>query len=523
VTTAVRVVTAAQAAARDRAAIEAGVPSRALMRQAGAAAAAEIARAGPLDGGVAVFAGPGNNGGDAWVVARSLAAAGVVVRVCEAAEARTPDARAERADALALLGGAPTEPDGSERVVVDGLLGTGAAGAPRGALADAVARVNARRDSGAEVVALDVPSGLDATTGRADGAFVRADVTLTFGTMKRGLLAARDACGRIAVLDIGLGGHAALADGAPALVDARWVAARVPPISAGAHKGTRRRVAIVGGGAGMAGATVLAARAAFRSGVGLVRLVVAPESVAAAQAAAPEAIAGAWPTPGEAAVALAAGGPLADTDALLVGPGLGRSLATRALVEALLRAWRGPVVLDADALNAFEGEADALGALLRGRPALVTPHPAEFARLAGGSVRDAVDGRYEAAPDLARRLGACVLLKGVPTVIAAPDGRCLVSAAGSPSLAVAGSGDLLSGICVTLLAQMDEPLDAAACAAWAHGRAAELAGGDAGRRVRGVTLDRVAESLGAAWTPPPPERFPVLCALPRVGEEGARP
>ncbi|MFL5577883.1 MAG: NAD(P)H-hydrate dehydratase, partial [Gemmatimonadaceae bacterium] len=223
---------------------------------------------------------------------------------------------------------------------------------------------------------------------------------------------------------------------------------------------------------------------------------------------------------------------LAGSDALLVGPGLGRSAATRALVEGLLVAWRGPVVLDADALNVFEGDADALGALLVGRPALVTPHPAEFARLAGGSVRDAVEERYEAAPALARRLGACVLLKGVPTLLAAPDGRVLVSAAGTPALAVAGSGDLLSGVCVTLLAQMDDALAAAACAAWAHGRAGERAlesrppriddrgvADRGGLLVRGATLDDVLAALGGAWSEP--ERrapYPVLGDLPAVGE-----
>jgi len=505
-------VSAAQAAARDRAAIAAGVPARALMQRAGAAAATEICRryGERLRRGAAVFAGPGNNGGDAWVVAAALAVAGVRVRVAAAAEPRTDDARAERALALPQL--TEGESDGAEGVVVDGLLGTGATGTPRGALGEAVARINALGERGATVVALDVPTGVDATTGAAEGA-VLADLTLTFGTMKRGLLAARGPTGAVAVLDIGLGAHAALDDGAATLVTAPWVAERVPPIAAAAHKGTRRRVVVVGGGEGMAGASLLAARAAVRSGVGMVRLCVAPASLPVVQTAAPEALAGRWPTSDDEAEAATAGW----AHVVLLGPGLGRSAETRALVERVLRRWRGPVVLDADALNVFEGDADGLAALLGGRPALVTPHVAEFARLAGGTAQDALDHRFDAGAALARRLGAAVLLKGVPTVVTAPSGESLVSAAGTPVLAAAGSGDLLSGVAATLLAQLDDPLAAGACAAWVHGRAAELA--SAGRGVRGVTLDDVTRAIPGAW-PRGGARptYPVLAELPRVGE-----
>jgi len=507
----VPVVTAAQAAARDQAAIAAGVPSRALMQRAGAGAAAEICRryGDRLAGGAAVFAGPGNNGGDAWVVAAALTAVGVRVRAVAAAEPRTDDARAERELAARVV--PPGDPDGAERVVVDGLLGTGATGAPRGALGEAARRINALGAAGALVVALDVPSGVDATTGAAESA-VQADLTLTFGTMKRGLLAAREAAGAVAVLDIGLGAHAALDDGAATLATHAWVAGRVPAIPADSHKGTRRRLLVIGGGEGMAGASLLAARAAVRSGVGMVRLCVAPASLPVVQAAAPEALAARWPTSDEEADA--ATGEWAH--AVLLGPGLGRSAETRALVERVLRRWRGPVVLDADALNVFEGEADALAGLLGGRPALVTPHVTEFARLAGGSAQDALDHRFDAGASLARRIGAAVLLKGVPTVVTAPSGESVVSAAGTPALAAAGSGDLLAGIAATLLAQLGDPLAAGACAAWVHGRAAELA--TAGRGVRGVTLDDVTRAIPDAWPRgAPPPAYPVLVELPRVG------
>jgi len=509
----VRVTTAAQAAARDEAAIGAGVPSRALMQRAGAAAAAEITRRyrDRLAGGVAVFAGPGNNGGDAWVVAGALAAAGVRVRVAAVAEPRTGDARAERDFALPLLTGG--EPDGGEAVVVDGVLGTGSSGAPRGALADAVRRINARGTAGAAVVALDVPTGVNATTGASEGA-VRAGLTLTFGTMKRGLLVARGASGAVAVLDIGLGVHAALGDDAPELVTGRWVADRVPAIPADSHKGTRGRVVIIGGSEGMAGAAILAARAAVRSGVGMVRVLVPPASLPVVQTAAYDVLAGTWPASDEAVDEAVAGW----AHAVLIGPGLGRSAEARGVLERVLRRWPGPAVLDADALNAFEGRADELGALLGGRPALITPHVAEFARLAGGTAQDALDARFEAGATLARRLGVAVLLKGVPTVVSAPGGQSVVSAAGTPVLAAAGSGDLLAGIAATLLAQLGDPLASGGCAAWIHGRAAEIA--NAGRTIRGVTLDDVASAAAHAWaTCESAPAYPVLAEVPRVEDD----
>jgi NAD(P)H-hydrate epimerase len=503
----VHVVTAAQSAARDRAAIDNGIPSRALMERAGAAAAAEIVRTfgDEIARGVAVFAGPGNNGGDAWVVAAALAAVGVPVRVVEVADAKTDDARGERQLARPLIDA--REPSGAEAVVVDGILGTGSSGAPRGAIADAIRRVGALRDGGARVVALDVPSGLDASTGTGD-VTVTADLTITFGTMKRGTLVRRERCGRIVVVDIGLGAYATLDDGAATLVDRAWVASRVPPIAVNAHKGTRRRVAIVGGTEGMAGASILAARAALRSGVGMARAVVHPSSVTAVQASVPAALTRPWPE---------SDADIEDTicdwaHAVVIGPGLGRAADTRARVERILRAWRGPVLLDADALTIFEGNAPALGSLLAGRRAIVTPHVVEFSRLSGLPTEAVLDAPFDVGRELASTLGCIVLLKGVPTVLTAPDGRSLISAAGTPSLATGGSGDVLAGVAGTLLAQIDDPLDAAACSAWIHGRAGELAGS---RGARGTTIDDVVDALANVWSEPVSHpRPPVLAELP---------
>ena len=502
------------------------------MQRAGAAAAGEIALRyrDRLEGFVLVLAGPGNNGGDAWVVARALATAGAHVRVVEPIAAKTPDALAERSLAVDAIAESDIETaslrdslDRGEAVVVDGLLGTGGSGEPRGDLARALALLEPMRARGATIVALDVPSGLDVSTGAARGA-VRADLTLTFGTIKRGHLINRDLCGAIVVIDIGLGAHALLRDGAPLLIDEAWVGAKLPEIAASAHKGARKKIAIVGGGKGMAGAAMLAARAALRSGVGMVKLVISPESLAPVQQSEPYALAAVWPSD-DAAVDRDIGG---WADAVVIGPGLGRDDESRALLERVLRRWKGPTVLDADALTLFEGHAAALAEHLAGRPVLITPHPVEFARLAGVDVSDVLTRRFDVGREMAATLGerAAVLLKGVPTVVsgASGEGQCLVSANGTPALATAGSGDVLSGIAGTMLAQLEDPLIAGAIAAWVHGRAAERVPSasptDGG--VRGIALEDVVNELRDSWTfDARPMRYPVLAELPAAGE-GAR-
>ena len=487
------------------------------MQRAGAAAASEIALrvADRLEHGVLVLAGPGNNGGDAWVVARALGAVGVRVRVVEPVEAKTDDARAERE----LFGGAIDTWDGQssfdrgEALVVDGLLGTGASGAPRGPIAAAIEGMTAMRSRGAFIVALDLPSGLDADATAPAGAFT-TDLTLTFGTLKRAHLVHRARCGAVVALDIGLGNHAQLDDGAPCCVDERWVAEQVPPIDADAHKGTRKKLAIVGGAPGMAGAAMLAARAALRSGIGMVKLVVAPESMGPVQEGEPYALAAPWSANVATSVANWA-------DAIVIGPGLGNTQESRALVERILGAFDGPVLLDADALNVFAGEQAALAKAIGKRAALITPHPAELARLTGVSVDEVLAQRFEIGARVAGAIGAAVLLKGVPTVVSqrlrplksmgSDSIDCLVSATGNAALATAGSGDVLSGIAGTLLAQTGDPLVAGAAGAWIHGRAAELATTTA----RGATLEDVVAALRDSWHfRRAPLRYPVIAELP---------
>jgi NAD(P)H-hydrate epimerase len=512
------VVDAAGAAASDAAAIAAGIPSRALMQRAGAAAAAEIARhyRKELPGGVVVATGPGNNGGDGWVVAAALHAVGIRVRVVECEPARTPDAHAERDAALAAGVAATAQVSdlavGGERIAVDALLGTGfKAGAPlRDRIADAVAELLFIADRGGSVVALDVPTGLDATTGEHESA-PPCELTLTFGTVKRGHLVARERCGAIVALDIGLGLHAS-AVGGDTLATPHWFRAHLPRIPADAHKGTRRKVVVLGGASGMAGAAMLAARGALRSGAGMVKCVVAPDSVSAIQEGEPAALAAPWPADDASFDRVIAQW----ADVVLVGPGLGQEGA-REMVEWLLGRWHGPVILDADGLNAFAGDADALAPLLAGRSAILTPHPTEFARLAGVDVGAVLADRFTLPGELARRTTATVLLKGTPTIVAGRDGgHATIVAEGTPVLATGGSGDVLGGIAATLLAQTVDPTTAGALAAFAHGRAASAV---SARQVRGYTLDDILAALPSVWTMKiPVPRPPVLAALPAVGE-----
>src|SRR5687767_8291856 len=241
----VRVVSAAESAERDRAAIESGTPSRTLMQRAGAGAAAEIVRrfGSRLSDGITIFAGAGNNGGDGWVVANHLARSGLAVNVVEVAAAKTPDAIAERDAALPAVSlSGVTDRASAPGVVVDALLGTGFRGAPHGEVRNAIRQVNSLRQSGSPVVALDVPSALDATTGEHNDS-VCADVTVSFGGIKRGILLARDCCGEIVAIDIGLGTQPG-DESLPVLIDRAWVEARVPVLEYDSHKGARKHLAV---------------------------------------------------------------------------------------------------------------------------------------------------------------------------------------------------------------------------------------------------------------------------------------
>jgi ADP-dependent NAD(P)H-hydrate dehydratase / NAD(P)H-hydrate epimerase len=496
----ISVVTADGARQLDARTIATLTDSHALMRRAAMAAVAWLSAR--EERSAAVYVGSGNNGGDGWLIAGLLRDLGWNVTVYAAGAPRTPDAQRAREEAERAGMFAP--PTGSEALVLDALLGTGSSGAPRGDVAEAMRTMRDALRDGSTVIAIDIPSALDATTGEDSGA-VAAAHTLTFGSVKRGQLLRRDLVGELHVLDIGV---VDAPPNEPRLLTCRNVADWLPTFATDAYKGTRGRVAIVGGGVGMAGAAIIVARGAHASGAGMLRADVARESVHALQIAVPFATARAHD---------AADWSTVDTkwpECMVIGPGLdGRDAGLRERVLALLYAFPGPVVLDAGALTAFHARdepdaeniedseggmnapLEALRHALRGRQALLTPHIGEFSGLWPSSSPIA---RFDAPSQLARALNATVLLKGVPTIIAAPDGSRLVSATGNPALAMGGTGDLLSGIAGTLLAQGMPALHAGAAAAWVHGTAAELAVQEHGSW-RGVTMDRLLDALSRVW------------------------
>jgi NAD(P)H-hydrate epimerase len=459
-----------------------GISEAVLMESAGRAAAALVQRFFPR-GRVVAAVGAGNNGGDALVVARTLRAWGRDV-VAVSIGKRPPDLAllhgwevdVRPADALdAALGGAG--------VLVDGLLGTGARGAPREPEATAI---DAIVRSGVPVVALDGPSGVDLTTGAAPGPALRAALTVTFGAPKRGLLLfpGRERAGRIVAVEVGF---APLAAAGAELITPPWAARRLPAVAANAHKGSMGRVLVVAGRAGMAGAAVLAGMGALRSGAGYAVLVSPDANRAILQGALPEALfldRDALP----AAFASSA-------DAVVAGPGMGTDEDALALLRRLATGG-APLLLDADALTLLARNPDVRDEIER--PLLLTPHPGEMGRLLGRPLPEIVADPFAAAAEAAERFRCTVLLKGNPSLVAEPDAPTLVNVAGHSGIATGGMGDVLSGVAGALLAVGSAPREAAALALFYAGRAAELAG-----RGRGLLPRDVAQALPTALAQPP--------------------
>ncbi len=440
-----------------------------LMERAGRAAA-EFVRKRLGRGRVLVCAGPGNNGGDGLVMARELARAGVPVSILFTADpSRLPaDAAAAYRSCRSTSADFCREvPPGNFSLVVDALFGIGLARAIEGDYADVIARINAYAGP---VLALDIPSGLDGDTGRVLGCAVRATHTLSFIGGKPGLytLDGPDHCGEISIasLDLAL-------DGFPgALLSTADFRAGLVPRRRNSHKGSHGSLAVIGGAAGMSGAALLAARAGLQLGAGRVFAgLLQPLAIDPVQ---PELM---LRSPADA---------LSNATAIVVGPGMGDSTTATELIRRCLPAERNPrhaerasadfpTLLDADALNQLATH-PVLAARVRHRhaPTLITPHPAEAARLLGIATDDVQANRVSAALQLAQRFNAHVALKGCGTIIAFPDGRWRINATGNPGLASAGSGDVLAGMAGALLAQ-GWPAEAALCGAvHIHGMAADL-------------------------------------------------
>ena len=502
------VLSAAEAAAWDSMArTQYRVPSRVLMETAGRAVAHALLAEFPdaQTSGVLIAAGAGNNGGDGWVMARALHAAGVSVWVA-AADPKTDDAIDNRG--LARVDGvrelAREEAWPQAAVAVDALLGTGAAGPAKG---DVLALAERLAAYGAPILAVDGPTGLELTSGEAHGP-IRAQVTVTFGGPRRGHLLAREWCGKVVVVDIGFPPP----DPAwPVLVTDAWAAVRLPRLQATMHKGDRGRVCVIGGAEGMTGAALHAARAALAAGAGLVKLVAAKETIAAARASLPDVLTV------ESALGPdlepAAGEAIDWADALVLGPGLGREPreARSSFLAAALSRRAVPTVLDADALHLVTPELLTSSA----RPLVLTPHVGEFRALAGDALADeAANDRWSAAARAAAKLKATVLLKGVPTVIADLRGPIHVVASGNPGLATGGSGDLLAGFVGAFLARGIAPAEAAALGAHALGRAADLGARQwTARSLRPADVLAALPDVWRAWRDVKPARPPVLAVL----------
>jgi len=501
-----------QSAAWDATAVAGGVALATLMESAGRAVAAVVAdrHAHRLRDGVLIAAGPGHNGGDGWVLARALHRLDVPVWVTA-----LPGAGAELREAMAALARAEgvreVAPDGpwpGAGLAVDALLGTGARGAPRAPMAALLERI---LDLEIPVVAIDGPTGVDLQSGVVHGA-TRADLTITFGGLRRGHLLARDEVGDVVVVDIG---HPAGDPAWPSLVTDLLAAEWLPRLRSRDHKGDRGRVVIVGGQTGMSGAARMAGRAAFGAGAGLAHVVAPPDTVVSLVQTEPDlqTLAHPFDQPPSPEVLELVG----RADALIIGPGLGREPGRRALVATLVRAAR-TAVLDADALVAFQGAADELQALAEERPVVLTPHPGEFRTLFPSLAPVRELDPWAAAVQAADASGATLLLKGVPTVVARSGHPPFTVAAGNPGLATGGSGDVLSGLVGTGLAHGLAPHIAAALGAQALGRAADLAARrTAARTLRPMDVVAALPDLWREWEllrlAPPLARPPILLEL----------
>jgi hydroxyethylthiazole kinase-like uncharacterized protein yjeF len=457
-----------------------------LMERAGLAAA-ELARrlCGDTAKAVLVVAGPGNNGGDAFEVAVHLKRWFFRVAVVFAGERDRLPEDARRAlgkweDAGGTLLDAVPEP-ARFGLVVDGLFGIGLKRPLEGRHRTLVERLNALR---VPILSLDAPSGIDADTGAVMGCAVRATRTLTFIAYKPGLLTldGPDHCGELEVDMLGLE-PPALLEPEGALLDADILAAAVAPRPRNFHKGRAGTVGVLGGASGMVGAAVIAGRAALRCGAGRVHLGLLTPRPPYVDYAHPEVML-------RKPAALLEEGVV---DVLVAGPGMGKAESSAKLLRAALAAPL-PLVLDADALNLI-GASRALAAATARRAAatLMTPHPAEAARLLDESTRAVQSDRVAAARAIAKRYRSVALLKGNGSVIAEPGGRYWINPTGNPGMASAGMGDALAGIVAALCAQGAAPRDALLAGAWLHGAAADALVA-AGSGPVGITASEVIDS-----------------------------
>jgi hydroxyethylthiazole kinase-like uncharacterized protein yjeF len=501
---------AAMMRATDRWAIEEReVPSLELMERAGAGVARAVERLVP-DGPAVVVCGKGNNGGDGLVVARLLREAGREVTVVCVAPA--DEFSGDALESLKRLTGAPPQllaadlqadrgasrggPLQAAAVIVDALLGTGFEGEPRGAMVEAIDRIN---DAAAPVVSVDVPSGVDASTGVVSGRAVHASVTVSFHAAKPGLWIhpGKAHAGVVETIDIGIPRGAPVAAEIGLMRSA--VLAVLPRRGASSTKFTSGHVLVAGGSRGLTGAPQMCAHASMRAGAGYVTACVPASQQAIIAGAGPvELMTRGLPDDDGGLTAEGVASVLQQAErggALALGPGLGRNDGALAFARALAREATVALVLDADGLNAHSGRLGELTA--RDAPTVLTPHAGELGRLLQLDSADIERERLRHVRAAAELAGAVVVLKGDDTLIAEPGGRVAVSPGATPALATAGTGDVLTGVIAALLAQGLHPFSAAAAGVWLHA----AAGREAARRqgaAEGVVASDVIAALPAA-------------------------
>ena len=514
----VKIVTAAQMAALERASERHGVGTGTLMENAGLAVARAARQVlnGAAGARVLVLVGPGNNGADGLVAARHLRRWGAEVTAYLVTRRPATDPKMDLAreygvgvldsaddPGLARLG----QLLAGSRLVIDAVLGTGRARPLEGTTKDAMLRLGACRsaESRPRILALDLPTGLNPDTGEVDPACPVADLTVAMGLPKAGMLAFPGAAhvGELRVMDIGLPSGMEEENGIDLeLLTAELAGRLLPARPLNSHKGTFGHALVVAGSRNYVGAAYLASQAAVRSGAGLVTLATPRSVYPIAAGKLTEVIHLPLPEDGEGRVSAEAVDTIRSSpgryNAILVGCGLGWSPGTTKFLERLLLEMRpaAPIVIDADGLNNLSGLADWWRRL--GGPVAVTPHPGEMATLTGTSAPELQKDRVESARHWASRWSVTVVLKGAHTVIAEPGGLVRVSPFANPGLASGGTGDVLAGIIAGLLAQGLPPAGAACCGVYLHGRVAEAVRdrmGDAGT-IASDLIERLPETIG---------------------------
>ena len=509
-----RVLNAEQMREADRRTIQdIGVPSLVLMENAGrqVVAVMEAAFEDLADRRVAILCGRGNNGGDGFVVARTLRQRNVDVSVFLVG--RIEDIRGDARINLEILGrlGMPVVEIAGEQdwelhasevtaheVIVDALFGTGLTAPLSGLIETIVADVNA---SSAPVISIDLPSGVSADTHEVIGPAIRASLTVTLGAPKLALVLppARELAGDLAVADIGIPEEVLESVEGPdvRLLTADELRAFVPSRSRDAHKGNFGHVLVIAGSRGKTGAAYLAACGALRSGAGLVTVATPQSCQPVVAALGPEYMTAGLSETAEGTVSAFALDEVLrlPADVIAVGPGLGGGDAVAAFVAGLVERAQVPLVLDADAINAFAGDAGRLVAR-DGQTIVVTPHPGEIARLLGIPTADVQAHRLDTARALAGTHRLFVVLKGHRTIIATPGGSAFINTTGNPGMATGGTGDVLTGMVAGWLAQLGDPATACSLAVHLHGAAGDLAADDEGEI--SMTAGDLAQRIGDA-------------------------